>query len=294
MTTVAVLGLGIMGGGIARNLLGKGFSVVGWNRTPQRAAPFREAGARLAESPAAAAEEADVVIDVVSDDAASRETWTGPRGALPVMRAGAAAVECATLSMAWIRELNRTARARGIDFLDAPMTGSKAGAETGTLTLFVGAEPHALARIRPVLDAFAATIYPFGAPGSGTAYKLVNNLVLAAQVIAAGEGLALAEAAGLDAAQIARAMLEGASASPIVKKKLPDIVADAHTDTQFALRWMLKDLRYALELARELNLDAPVARLAEEMLAKADARGWGGLDYAVVAQLYRPDPKKAQ
>jgi 3-hydroxyisobutyrate dehydrogenase len=291
---IAVLGLGIMGGGIARNLLRKGFPVVVWNRNPERVAPLREAGARVAESPAAAAARADVVIDVVSDNAASRETWTGPRGELPAMRPGATAVECATLSTAWIRELSRVARSRGIGFLDAPMTGSKTAAEAGTLTLFVGAEASALEGVRPVLDAFSARIHHFGPPGAGMTYKLINNLMLTVQTLAAAEGLALAEKAGLDLALVSRALLDGASASPIVKAKLPVILERHFADTQFALRWMLKDLRYALELARELGVDTPAARMAEEMLAKADAQGWGGQDYAVVAQLYKPIPKTGE
>lgn len=286
MTRVAVLGLGIMGGGIARNLLRKGFSVVVWNRDTRRTKPFQDAGAPVAKTPAEAAAEADVVIDVVADDAASRETWTGPQGALRAMPAHAVAVECATLSVAWIRDLNRIARDRNISLVDAPMTGGKSGAEAGTLTLFVGAEESALARVRPVLDAFSSRIYHFGLPGAGMTYKLVNNLMLTVQTLTAGEGFALAERAGLDPAQVAQVILEGASASPIVKAKLPAIVRKDHTDTQFALRWMLKDLRYALELARELGLDVPAAEMACEMLAKADARGWGGQDFTAVADLY--------
>jgi 3-hydroxyisobutyrate dehydrogenase len=286
MTKVAVLGLGIMGGGLARNLMRKGFSVTVWNRTPSRAEPFRADGAAVAVNPSAAAAEADVVIDVVTDVAASRETWTGQAGALQTMKPGTIAVECATLSAEWIRELNRIARDRNIPLIDAPMTGSRKGAEEGTLTLLVGAAPEELERVRPVLEAFSQRIIRFGPPGAGTAYKLVNNLLLAVQTLATGEGMALAEKAGLDPEIVSRAMMEGAMASPIVKAKLPAIVKRDHADTQFALRWMLKDLRYALELARELGMRVPIAELAMELYAKAEAQGWGGEDFAAVAELY--------
>jgi 3-hydroxyisobutyrate dehydrogenase len=289
MTKVAVLGLGIMGGGLARNLIRKGFVVTVWNRSPARAEPFRAAGATVADNPSAAAAEADVVIDVVTDAAASRETWTGRSGALIAMRKGTVAVECATLSVAWIRELHGLAGERGIAFVDSPMTGSRVAAEEGTLTLLVGAAPEDLERARPVLEAFSRRIFHFGRPGAGTAYKLVNNMILAAQVLGAGEGIALAQSAGLDLQLVSQAMLEGAMASPIVKAKLPAIVRREHADTQFALRWMLKDLRYALELARELGISLPDAETVCRLYTAAEERGWGGLDFSGVTEVCRSE-----
>jgi 3-hydroxyisobutyrate dehydrogenase len=283
---IAVLGLGIMGRGIAGNLLRKGFSVTVWNRTAARAEPFRSQGADVAASPAAAAADADAVIDVVTDVAASREVWTGAAGALAAMRPGAAAIECATLSAGWIRELSALARSRKVAFIDCPMTGSKEGAEKGTLTLLVGAEPADLEKARPVLEAFSARIFRFGPPGKGTEYKLINNLILAEQIIATGEGIALAERAGLELPTVADAMQAGAMASPIVKAKLPAMLKKDFADTQFALRWLLKDLRYALDLTRELGLELPALEKACELYTRAEARGWGDQDYAAVAKLF--------
>jgi 3-hydroxyisobutyrate dehydrogenase len=273
-----------MGRGIAANLLRKGFSVAVWNRTAARAEAFRELGADAAESPAAAAAGADAVIDVVTDVAASREVWTGTGGALAAMRPGAAAVECATLSVRWIRELAALARARKVAFIDCPMTGSKEGAEKGTLTLLTGAEESELEKARPVLAAFSARIFYFGLPGAGTTYKLVNNLLLAAQTLAAGEGIALAARAGLDPNLVAEAVQAGAMASPIVKAKLPAILKQDFSDTQFALRWMLKDLRYGIELAQDLGISLPMAERICDLYAQAEARGWGDQDYSVVAK----------
>jgi 3-hydroxyisobutyrate dehydrogenase len=288
MTKVAVMGVGIIGGGIAGNLLGKGFATTVWNRTPERAEPFRALGAEIAQSPAAAAAGADVVIDAVTDVDASREVWTGERGALAAMAPGAAAVECATLSVKWVRELYSLAAGRKLAFIDCPVTGSKVGAEKGTLTLLTGAEENDLERIRPVLEAFSQRIFRFGLPPSGTEYKLVNNLLLASQILAAGEGVAMTEACGLENERVTEAIHAGAMASPIVNAKLPAILSRKYGETQFALRWMLKDLRYGLELAAELGLRLPAAERVCELFAEADARGWGGLDYAAAADLSRP------
>jgi 3-hydroxyisobutyrate dehydrogenase len=287
MNRVAVLGLGIIGGGIARNLLHKGFSVVVWNRTPARAEPFRALGAEAAASPAAAARGADVVIDAVTDVDASRTVWTGEQGALAAMTPGAAAVECATLTVNWIRELHGLAAGRGTPFVDCPVTGGREGAEKGTLTLLIGAEEDELAAVRPVLEAFSARIFRFGPPGMGTAFKLINNLILATQILVTGEGIAFAERSGLDLLLVAEAIQSGAMASPIVKAKLPFILKRDFSDTNFALRWMLKDLRYGLEYADEIGLRLPAAERICELFAEADSRGWGGMDYSAVADLAR-------
>jgi 3-hydroxyisobutyrate dehydrogenase len=267
------------------NLLRKGFSTAVWNRTAARAEAFRELGADMADSPAEAAAGADVVIDVVTDVAASREVWMGPAGALAAMATGSTAVECATLSVSWIRELHTLVRARGVAFIDCPVTGSKEGAEKGTLTLLTGAEKADLDNARPVLEAISARIFTFGPPGTGTEYKLFNNLLLAAQTMAAAEGIALARCTGLDPNLVAEAMQAGAMASPIVKAKLPAILKQDFSDTQFALRWMLKDLRYGLELAWDLGISLPMAERVCDLYAQAEERGWRSQDYAVVAKL---------
>lgn len=294
MKRIAVLGLGIIGGGIARNLLRKGFPVVVWNRTPARMEPLQALGAEPAESPEAAADGADVVIDAVTDVAASRGVWAGERGALAAMEPGSTAVECATLSVKWIRELNGMAAARGIPFIDCPVTGGRDGAEKGTLTLLVGAREDALAAVRPILEAFSARLFLFGPPGMGTAYKLINNLMLAAQILVTGEGIAFAERSGIDLSLAAEAIQAGAMASPIVNAKLPFILKRDFSDTNFALRWMLKDLRYGLEYTAEIGLRLPAAERICELFAEADARGWGGQDYAVVAELARPPAGEKQ
>jgi 3-hydroxyisobutyrate dehydrogenase len=282
-----VIGLGIMGGGIARNLLKGGFAVTVYNRTRDKAQPVIDVGATWADSPRLAAAEADIVISVVGDDAASRSIWLGEQGALAAMRAGAVAVECTTLSMGWVRELAGHAEARGVRFVDAPMAGSKAAASAGQLSLFVGAEPALFEEIRPVLAVFASNIIHFGPLGAGAMYKLINNMIAAAHLTALAEGIAMAEKAGLDMATVTRALTSGAVSSPIVKMKVQQVVERNHTDTHFALRWMHKDLTYALRAADELGVPLPSVALAHELLRMAMQQGWADQDFAVVAEIVR-------
>src|SRR5574337_596041 len=158
MQRIALMGLGIMGSGIAQNLLKHGFPLAVYNRTREKAQPLLAEGAQWADSPRAAAAQAEVVISVVGDDAASRAVWLGPEGALAGAPPGAVIVECSTLSLDWMRELNGLAQERSLRCVDAPLAGSKLAAEGGTLTLLVGAEPAVLESLRPVLQAFGSHI----------------------------------------------------------------------------------------------------------------------------------------
>jgi len=289
MQRIAVLGLGIMGGGIARNLLKAGYAVTVYNRTKEKAQPVLDAGAIWADTPALAAASAEMVISVVGDDAASRAMWTGANGALATMQPGAVAVECTTLSIGWVRELTALAQSRNARFVDAPMAGSKVAAANGQLSLFVGATPELFAEIRPVLTAFAATIVHFGPTGSGAMYKLINNMIAAAHVTALAEGIAMAEQAGLDMDTVLNTITTGAVGSPIVKMKAQAVIAREHSDTHFALRWMHKDLTYALRAADELGVALPTTALTHELLRMAMQKGWADQDFAVVAEVVRGD-----
>ena len=143
---VAILGLGIMGGGMAGQLIAKGLDVTVWNRDPAKAAALGEAGARIATSPADAASGADFVVAMLANDDASRAVWLGENGALGAMRGAAIAIECSTLTVDWTAELAAAAAARGIGFVDAPVTGTKPQAASGTLRFFAGGEEETLAR----------------------------------------------------------------------------------------------------------------------------------------------------
>ncbi len=285
MTHLALLGLGAMGAGIAANLLKAGHSMAVYNRTPERARPLAALGARVASTPAEAAAGADIVFSVVGDDAASRTVWLAADGALAALKPGAIAVECSTLSVNWIKELHGHAAGRAVRLVDAPLGGSKGAAEAGTLTLFVGAVPADFAELRPVLEAFANNIIHFGPPGSGAMYKLINNMVGSIQLAALADALTLAERAGLDEATVAQALTTGAAGSPMLKMKIGRMLSHQYDAPDFALRWMHKDVTYALAAAAEHGLALPLAEASRGRYALAMARGLSDADFAAVREV---------
>ena len=230
---------------------------------------------------------ADAVISVVGDDAASQAVWLGEHGALARLRAGALAIECSTLSTAWVREWHGLALARGARPLDTPLAGSRLAAQAGTLTLFVGATPEALEAARPVLSAFSNNILHFGPPGSGALYKLINNMMGAVHMAALSEGVAMAERAGLNMEMVAQAISSGATSSPVVRGKAPQVIARDHADAHFALRWMHKDLTYAMRAADEVGAALPTVAGVRELFRLAMQRGLSDLDYAAVSEVVR-------
>jgi 3-hydroxyisobutyrate dehydrogenase len=286
---VTVLGLGIMGTGVARNLRAKGLLASVWNRSAERAEPYASLGVRVAETARAAAEGADVVIAVLGDDESSRAVWLGDDGALAGMHAGAVAVEFSTLTPAWVRELGAVAAQRGIDFLDAPMTGTKPQAEGGQLRLFVGGERAVLERVRPALAAVSLDQYHLGPVGAGATWKLVNNMMAAVHAAALAEGLTFSERAGLDM-NIVRQLLPGSAfSSPMVLGKGPRMLDRAYEDTHFALKWMAKDVRYALRLGDELEVPLRTVEAAAKLISDALDKGYGEQDVAAMAEGLRDE-----
>jgi 3-hydroxyisobutyrate dehydrogenase len=286
MLNVALLGLGIMGNGIARNLLKAGFPLTVYNRTRAKAEPLAALGATVAASPHEAAAGADIVIAMVGDDHASRAVWLGEGGALAVTPAKAVLVECSTLSLEWVRELAGRCAALDLDFLDAPVTGSKEAAESGQLKLMVGGAAAALERARPALEAISTQIIHFGPSGAGALIKLVNNLMAATQVAVLAEGLNLAEQGGLDLAQVVPFLINAAPGSPVVKGKA-QLMAARNYDAQFALKWMHKDATYALRAADEFGVPMPTLAAAREVYQLAKGLGYGDDDFAAVFEALR-------
>ncbi len=287
MIRVAQLGLGIMGNGMAINLLKAGFPLSVYNRTSSRADALVAQGAQAAPTPREAAHDADVIFAMVGDDDASRAVWLGEHGALAGAKPGAVLVECSTLSLAWVRELAAVAAERGLKFLDAPVTGSKDAAEAGQLKLMVGGDAAAIEQARPALAAVSQQIIHFGPSGAGATMKLINNLMGAVQTAALAEGMALAERAGLDSAQVVALITNGAPGSPIVKSKIGMMVAHSYADTNFALRWMHKDATYALRAADELGVPMPTVAAARELYRLARNLGHNDDDFAAVIEALR-------
>lgn len=284
---VAVLGLGIMGTGMARNLIKAGFAVTVYNRSAARAEPFAALGAQVAQTSFEAAQNADLVFSMVGDDNASRAIWLGEQGALAGVAPNTILVECSTLSITWVRELAALAAAQGVHFIDSPVMGSKQAAEDGALRLTVGGSLEAVERARPALEAISREILHMGEVGNGALMKLINNMVAAIEAVAISEALALAEHSGMDVPKVVEALSSGAISSPFIKARLPRMVSRDYQDVHFALTWMRKDVSYALQLGEQLGVMLPVAAITREMHQLAMNLGYADMDAASVMEAYR-------
>jgi 3-hydroxyisobutyrate dehydrogenase len=272
MARVAFIGLGRMGHGMAGRYLDGGFAVAVWNRSQSKAGDLIARGARWAGSPADAAAGADAVVTMVADDAASRAVWLGNDGAAATAKAGALAIECSTVSYRHALDLSRELRGRGLIYIDSPVTGLPDAAASGKLTMLVGAEPADLGRARPYLVPLSTTIRHFGAVGSGTVYKLINNLMGAIQIAGLAEGLAIAEQAGLDMKLVLEAVEHGVAASPQVIRHSRRMVARDFSGATFTAALRHKDAAYAVALAEGLLSAAPLmGRAAVQAYDRAKA-----------------------
>jgi 3-hydroxyisobutyrate dehydrogenase len=274
MTRVAFIGLGRMGHGMAGRYLDAGFTLSVWNRSRAKAEDLIARGARWATSPEDAAIDADAVVTMVADDQASRAVWLSKDGAAATMKAGTLAIECSTVSYQHALDLSRELRHRGLVYIDSPVTGLPDAAAAGKLTLLVGADAADLELARPYLVPLSSTIRHFGAVGSGTVYKLINNLMGAIQIAGVAEGLAIAEQAGLDMKLVLEALETGVAASPQVVRHSKRMAARNFSGATFTAALRHKDAAYAVALAESLLSAAPImgrAAVASYDRAKAYA-----------------------
>ena len=285
-TSVALLGLGTMGHGMAANLLKAGFPLTIWNRTRAKAELLASLGAKIADTPADAAKNAAVVIAMLADDDASRAAWLGPDGALAAMPAQSIAVDCSTLSPDWIRELHAAVAKRGLRMADAPVTGSRPQAAAGQLNFLVGADDETLAAIRPVLQAMSKEILHLGPVGSGAQLKLINNFLCAVQVTSFAEALAWMERSGLHLETALDYLKRGAPGSGILST-MSERMARRTYDVNFLLRLMAKDIRYARAAAAQLGIDLSTASASQELFRKAEEQGDGEKDMSAVVEAVR-------
>src|SRR6201991_4307607 len=258
MARVAFIGLGRMGHGMAGRYIDAGFTVSVWNRNKAKAEDLIARGARWATSPEDAAIDADAVVTMVADDEASRAVWLTRDGAAATMKAGTLAIECSTVSHRHALDLAREPRGRGLIYIDSPVTGLPDAAASGKLTLLVGAEAADLEKAQAYLTPLATTIRHFGAVGSGTVYKLINNLMGAIQIAGLAEGLAMAEQAGLDMKLVLETLETGVAASPQVVRHSKRMVARDFGGASFAAALRHKDAVYAVALAESLLSSVPV------------------------------------
>lgn len=259
---VAVLGLGIMGAGMAARLLARGHQVAVWNRSPAKSEGLGAAGARVAVSPADAAAGADFVLAMLADDTASRDVWLGEQGALAAMASGAVAIECSTLTVDWVRALAAHAAERGLAFIDAPVTGTKPHAAAGTLRFLAGGDAGDLAKAEPLLMSMGTEVVRLGPTGSGALFKLVNNFMCGVQVASLAESLVMLERSGMDLKRTADVLVAGAPGSPLVKM-LAERMLSGDYAANFLPGLMAKDLTYAIQAFADQGVDLASAAAAK-------------------------------
>jgi 3-hydroxyisobutyrate dehydrogenase len=277
---------------MAGRLLSAGFPLSVYNRNAERAKPFAERGASVANSPRDASLNAEVVISMVADDVASREIWLGPNGALAGAKSGAVLIESSTLSVGWIKELAMNASRGNCELLDAPVTGTKPHAESGQLLFLVGGSANALDRVRPVLSVMGRDAIHLGPTGSGALMKLINNFLAAVQAVSFGEALSLIDAGGLDHVKASSILTEGAPGSPILKR-VAERVASGDFAPHFHLSLMAKDVTYAIEEGRRRQVNMQTAAAALLAFKQAVANGLGEKDFTAVVQAIGHPPAKS-
>jgi 3-hydroxyisobutyrate dehydrogenase len=281
---IGFIGLGTMGYGMAGNLARAGFDLKVFSRKGRRLELDLPNIAYVASSKVAA--DADVIISMVADDAASQAVWSGEDGALAGLRPGSVCIESSTLSLDWTGALANLARARGCAFLDAPVTGSKPQAENGELKFLVGGEGAILDQVMPVLSVMGTAAELIGPVGSGTFLKLVNNFICGVQVASLAEGLAMIARQGLDYERASSILIGGACGSPLVKLIAGRIAAKDFAPN-FSVSLLQKDLAYAIAGAEKLGLDLRTAAAALEWFSEANEAGLGQQDIAAVSELIR-------
>ncbi len=280
---VAVLGLGIMGGGMATRLLSAGFPLSVYNRSREATRKFSEAGAFVCASPHEAAARAEIVISMVADDAASRSVWLGEKGALAGAPAGSLLLESSTLSVDWVRELAAAVAAKNCEFLDAPVTGTKPHAAAGELFFMVGGSSAAFARAHEILSVLGREVLHLGPNGSGALLKLINNFVCGVQAASFAEAMSMVRQGGLDREKSVSVLSNSALASPLIKRIVAAMTADDFTPN-FPLKLMTKDIGYAINEAAKGGLPLQTATPALDIFKHAIDQGLGDQDFSAVVK----------
>lgn len=290
MQSIGFIGLGLMGKPMAQNLLRAGFPLTVWNRTKSKADDLVRAGAKFAANPREAAAQADVLITIVSDPPALEEVLFGSAGpdsgALGALRKGTILIDSSTVSPDMARRVAAACAERGVDFLDAPVTGGTWGAEKGELVFMIGGEAKVLDRAKPVLEAMGKKFFLLGPNAAGQTVKLGMNLLLALEVDALAESLALVTKAGVAAERLIEVMQSSMGHAPLLDVKAPLILKNEYP-ASFPLRLMHKDLRLALELARENGVRLPAAEAAYATMSAVKEASKDDPDFAALARFWK-------
>ena len=291
--TVGFIGLGLMGKPMAQNVLRAGFPLVVWNRTRVKAEDLVRAGAKLAATPRETAAQCDVLITIVSDPPALEEVLWGAHGALDGLRAGSLLIDSSTVSPEMARRLAGGCANRHVDFLDAPVTGGTWGAEKGELVFMIGGKIEVLERAKPVLEAMGKRFFLLGPNGAGQTVKLGMNLLLALEVNAFAEALALVTATGVPAERLVEVMQSSMGRSPLLDVKSP-LMLKREFPASFPLRLMHKDIRLALELAKEYGVALPAGAAAYATYSAVKDSSTDDPDFSAVARFWKKAAAGAQ
>ncbi|MCT9124435.1 NAD(P)-dependent oxidoreductase [Cupriavidus gilardii] len=272
---VAFLGLGVMGFHMAGHLAAKGHQVTVYNRTASKAQAWVERfGGQSAATPALAARDAELVCSCVGNDDDLRAVLTGPDGAFDTAPAGCIFVDHTTASANVARELYEQANARGLHFVDAPVSGGESGAQNGVLTVMCGGDEAVFARAEPVISAFARAVTRIGGPGAGQLAKMVNQIAIAGLLEGLSEAIAFGQRAGLDMPLVLSVISKGAAGSWQLENRGPTMV-EGKFDFGFAVDWMRKDLGLCLDEARRNGATLPVTALVDQFYAELQRDGGG-------------------
>lgn len=285
---VGFVGLGIMGSGMAANLLKEGFEVCVYNRTRSRCLELEKLGAKTAETPADAARGATVVVTMLADPPAIKEAVLGNGGVIEGLEPGSVLIDCSTVDPDTTSATRAAAESRGAAFLDSPVTGSKSAAESGELVMMIGGDDKTLAAVRPVLDAMSSRIIHAGPSGSGTMLKLCFNLFVSHMAASLAEALSLGVKSGLKPETILEAVMAGKIQSPFYEWK-GNCIADRDFSTNFSTKLMHKDTGMIMSAAQGLGVPLPVTAAVKELFQMAKCRGLEDEDFCSVAKVIEQD-----
>lgn len=279
MAKLGFVGLGNLGGQVAKRLMDKGHSVTGYNRTKSRADWLIEAGMSWGETPRQAAESGDFVLSMIQNNAALRAINEGPDGIVAGLSAGKVYADMSTVSPAISREIAQQVVGAGAQMVDAPVSGSVITLAADKMSVMVGGEREAFDKILPILQDVGPTVTHVGENGKALAVKIAINLTLPVQILAFSEGILLAEKSGIDRKTVVDVMLTSVAASPATQYRLPFIL-DPPEDVLFNLEMMQKDVQLALAMGRELEVPLPTTSVSNDMLNAARALGLAEEDFA--------------
>jgi 3-hydroxyisobutyrate dehydrogenase len=282
---IGFVGLGAMGGNMARRLAGLGFAVAGYDIVDANARRSGDAVVKIVDSPAAAADGVDFVLSSVPDPAAIRSAYLGPHGVMTRVRSGMVLIDLSTIDPATWREVAAAAATHGVDCLDAPVSGGPADAGSGKLVFLIGGEASVIDKSRPVLDALGNTFHHVGPLGSGLIVKLVNNVMSVCNVVVAAEAMVLGVKAGIEPQALFDMLSTSGGRSFHFQKRFPNVLAGDFAP-YFSIALSRKDLGLALDMAAQLGVPMPAAGAVKQVYEAARAAGLGGQDMAAVTKLY--------